>query len=148
MEPVEYREVPSLDVPYDTWRMGESALRLTRSNLKLRGFVCLRWFKALDWRDREARREGRSTWDSFWSDEPISGCVRRKYPGVIWVRADLSLLDTVQVIAHEARHLHQQQERGNLWCEGLTLDQRESRIAWQEADARAYAAAVRGWIED
>ena len=52
------------------------------------------------------------------------------------------------MIAHEAKHLQQAQERGNLWCEGMTPDQQEARIAWQEADARAYAATVRGWIED
>jgi hypothetical protein len=117
-------------------RLAEATAAVLRARLKLTRPVALRWFAE----PCGLREPGRV---SFWSTGPIRACVQRDYPDTIWLRADPRSSDRViEDVAHEMRHLYQHEQR----CDIFRAD--HEQVAWQEADAKLFAADYVGGFGD
>lgn len=97
----------------------------------------IRWFI----KETSAHKSYRETWGTrdfgtelgtFFKSEPIRGRTKC-YRSEVWIRAGMSLWETLKTVAHECRHLTQ-----SISATGLSLEQQTEQ---DEADAEAYASS-------
>ena len=142
---VEYREIDAAEVDPTQRRLAELTLAIVARDLGLAG-VALRWFRPLDWRDREERRAlGRAPWVDLPISDDRDGFVWGAVEGAIWVRAGLGAERLREVVAHEARHAWQRRRAGG-WSWGDAALEPVAAAA-READALTYGRTVYSWFD-
>ncbi len=73
----------------------------------------------------------------------IDGCVWGATPDTVWVRAGLGTWRTMEIVAHECRHVWQRRRAG-AWGR---LPRDPAVLAAREADATAYGESVYRWFD-
>jgi hypothetical protein len=137
---VQYRSVSASDVRPAERDVADIALRFVTRDLEF-GAVrpTVLWFRLAVDDDRTAKARGAAFW-LFDEREPgVNGFYQHASPGVLWVRADRSLKDIAETVAHEALHCWQHINNVSPNRQCTANDPRHS-------DACAYGAAVRAHL--